>query len=83
MAFYAIEPFGVERDDVRVAYGASGIVNALIQLFSRKPKTIPVEDFMPKFRIPSDLMSEKQRYENSEVLKGKVSWLAQIFGGKG
>lgn len=46
MAYYAIEPFGEERADLRQALTTSAVHNS-IQAQSKHPKWTKPEDFMP------------------------------------
>lgn len=73
MAYYTLEPFGVEREDLRAAIVASTIANA-----NRDPKKKrqPYEpaDFMPQF--------EEKKALSPEDLKAKVEVLNALFGGR-
>ncbi|QGP66891.1 hypothetical protein PsalMR5_04816 (plasmid) [Piscirickettsia salmonis] len=47
LAYYALEPFGVEKDDHRTALMVSAVVNGPLQ---RKDKTLfTPDDFMPNY----------------------------------
>ncbi|MGM0409187.1 MAG: phage tail assembly protein T [Bacillota bacterium] len=75
MAFYTLNPFGEEREDLRTGIIASTIVNA-IQSFgdSKNKKEYKPQDFMPEF------------YEEEEDKQNKllsiVENLNKAFGGK-
>ena len=53
MAYYAIEPFGEERADLRMAILASLIANVNRDPAKRREPFTPAE-FMPDFGSPSD-----------------------------
>ena len=66
MAYHMLEPFGQERDDLRIAIGASAIVNHL-----RPKKAGPVkwQALMPKFRIQGEKASQQSIYNKMAALR--------------
>ena len=55
MAYYQIEPFGQERDDIRMAYIVTKYLNTM-----RQSEEFKVSDFMPFHKEDQDI-SKKLR----------------------
>ena len=75
MAYYAVEPFGEERADLRNAIVASTIANAYRDT-KRTKKPFSPGDFMPEF----DRVEEPATHGWQEQL-GMVEGLNVLFGG--
>jgi len=94
MAYAQIEPFGEERNDLRVAMMAADIVNHLKSIAhmwakkgSSKPQPAKIEDFMPfsgKDRevavTPVEERTEDDVKRNAERLMAKMKGLAPFSG---
>lgn len=74
MNFYAQEPFGLVRDDLRC-----GIIGAAVtQPHLKKGKSVKPADFMPKFRSRYRPQSAAELTANTNAL---VSWLESQSNG--
>lgn len=80
MAYYAIEPFGEERADLRQALTTSAIHNS-VQAQTKHPKWTKPEDFMPFRETPQPKTPEIVPVEpaSPETLLAKFTALT---GGK-
>ena len=82
MAFFAIEPFGEAREDLRMAILASVLVNVNR---GKNQKVFTPQDFMPDFWGQSVGQAEIQAEtatERNDRLLPKIRNLRAIFGGK-
>ena len=70
MAYYAIEPFGEERADLRQALTTSAVHNS-IQAQTKRPKWTKPEDFMP-FKEPAQPKMVTTDAAPPAVLKDKL-----------
>ena len=76
MAYYAVEPFGEERADLRNAIVASTIANAYRDP-KRRSRPFEPKEFMPEF----DRVEKPSRQEWREQLS-IAETLNKVFGGK-
>ena len=76
MNFYAQEPFGLVRDDLRC-----GIIGAAVtQPHLKKGKTARPADFMPRFRSRYRPQSRSELTANTNAL---IAWLESKGNGSG
>lgn len=76
MAYYSLEPFGEDRDDLRMAINASSIVNTILSMLGKKGKTkfLKLKDFIPEF-------GNKEKKSPDYMLE-KMKELSKIYGGE-
>lgn len=72
-AFFALEPFGEQRDDLRSAIVAATVANASRDA-KRRPEPFEVGDFMPRFE-------EEPEQAQAERVWAKVNQTMMMFGG--
>ena len=59
MAYAALEPFGEERADLRMAISTAALGNVMYQLWSgKKEPPFKVEDFLPRFEKQEPISKE-------------------------
>ena len=80
--YYEKNPFGAERDDIRIGYAISGLANVIMQTWSdkklKKSQLLKPEDFIPEFNF-----KRKKKDEVSPDMQfAKVKLLNAMFGGE-
>jgi hypothetical protein len=68
MAYYQLEPFGDERDDIRMARQATVISNTIINAWTGKEGPFTEEDMMLKF----DALQDEDEPDNAVDVAQKM-----------